>query len=207
MAYVLGFFAADGNMHQNKRGAFFIEIQIADKKILESMRLSIGSNHKITVRKPKNPKWKTQYRLQIGSKSIFEDLQKLGMTPRKSKTLIFPLVPQKYLGDFIRGYFDGDGNVHLGCYWRKDRRQWKSQFTSRFTSGSKTFLEQLWHALRGCVQGGYLYQKNRGYELVFAQHDSVALFKLMYNNIQAQPYLERKHKIFLKAFQVFKMRA
>jgi hypothetical protein len=34
MAYVLGFFTADGSMIRNKRGAHFIEFQITDKNLL-----------------------------------------------------------------------------------------------------------------------------------------------------------------------------
>ena len=50
MAYVLGFFAADGNMIKNKRGAHFIEFQITDKNLLEKIRELLGSNQKIAIR-------------------------------------------------------------------------------------------------------------------------------------------------------------
>ncbi|MEK7144930.1 MAG: hypothetical protein AAB794_03715 [Patescibacteria group bacterium] len=40
MAYVLGFFAADGYMTLNKRGAHFWSIQITDKNILEGIKKS-----------------------------------------------------------------------------------------------------------------------------------------------------------------------
>ncbi|PIP28260.1 MAG: hypothetical protein COX29_02045 [Candidatus Moranbacteria bacterium CG23_combo_of_CG06-09_8_20_14_all_35_22] len=51
MAYVLGFFAADGCMIKNNRGAYFIEFQITDKDILLKIKKLLGSNHKITERK------------------------------------------------------------------------------------------------------------------------------------------------------------
>ena len=50
MAYVLGFFAADGYMTLNKRGAHFWNIQITDKNILEGIKKAIKSKHKIRVR-------------------------------------------------------------------------------------------------------------------------------------------------------------
>lgn len=67
----------------------------------------------------------------------------------------------------------------------------------------------MWRALKeeAKIRGGYIYKKERGYELVFAKADSVALFEFMYNNVQTQPYLERKHEIFQKAFQALNMRA
>src|SRR3989344_5923597 len=110
MAYVLGFFVADGNMIRNKRGAYFISIEITDKDILEKMKKAIGSTHKISIRKNQFPE-KDSYRLQIGSKAMFNDLLKLGITPNKSKTIDLPEIPKNYFSDFLRGYFDGDGCI------------------------------------------------------------------------------------------------
>ena len=89
MAYVLGFFIADGNMIKNKRGAYFISIEITDKDILEKIREVIGSNHKISIRK-EIENHKERYRLQIGSKEMFNDLLKLGVVPNKSKVIELP---------------------------------------------------------------------------------------------------------------------
>jgi len=38
MAYVLGFFAADGNMLKNRRGAHFMEFTSTDKDIIVKIR-------------------------------------------------------------------------------------------------------------------------------------------------------------------------
>ena len=53
MAYVLGFFAADGYMTINKRGGQFWCIQITDQQLLNSIRKVIESNHKIGIRLPR----------------------------------------------------------------------------------------------------------------------------------------------------------
>ncbi len=205
MAYVLGFFAADGNMLKNKRGAHFIEFQITDKDLLYAIRKTLSSNHKITTRN-RGENYKKSYRLQIGSKEIFSCLKKLGMTPNKSNTIKFPKVPKLYLGNFIRGYFDGDGYVGVGKYWRKNRKRWEWQFSTAFISGSKLFLIGLKNALKKHISGGGLSKKKEsGYELVFSKHDSLALFKLMYNNISTEPFLKRKYKVFLKAFKILKL--
>src|SRR5690349_12583518 len=75
MAYILGFFAADGYITLNKRGGKFWCIQITDKKLLEEIRLTIGSNHKISIRR--NTGEKSLYRLQIGSIEMCNDLYNL----------------------------------------------------------------------------------------------------------------------------------
>lgn len=143
MAYTLGFFAADGYMWVSGRGACFFGFQINDKKLLYAIRDALGSNHVIAKRVRKNPKWNDSFRLQIGSKEMFKDLLQLGMTPVKSKTLIFPRIPKKYMSNFIRGYFEGDGCVYFKQYFAKDRKTMRWCLQARFTSGSKGFLEAL----------------------------------------------------------------
>src|SRR3989344_9450685 len=108
MAYVLGFFAADGSMIKKNRGAHFIEFTITDRVVLEQIQQVTNSTHRIAERE-RGGNSKTGYRLQIGSKKWFGDLTRLGLMQNKSKKLPLPKAPQKYFGDFVRGYFDGDG--------------------------------------------------------------------------------------------------
>lgn len=204
MAYVLGFFAADGSMIKNNRGAHFVEFQICDKETLEQIRLALGSDHKISIRGPRSRNSRVSYRIQIGSKEIFEDLLKLGFTPNKTKTLTLPDIPKIFFGDFIRGYFDGDGNVYFKKHFAKDRNKERWVFSTRFTSGAKSFLTNLHTALKsyGLKKGFILNKSNeRGYELVFSHHDSLALYKLMYNNRACSLEMKRKRKTFERAFK------
>ncbi len=112
-AYVIGFFAADGYITVNKRGGEFWSIHINDKELLESIKKAIESEHTIGVRSKKGSTIKS-YRLQIGSIEMCNDLRKLGFFERKTKSLVVPHVPSKYLSHFARGYFDGDGHVWMG---------------------------------------------------------------------------------------------
>ncbi len=196
MAYVLGFFAADGCMIKNNRGAHFIEFQITDKDILLKIKKLLGSNHKITERK-NNIKWKMAYRLQIGSKKMFEDLIALGMTSRKSNTLKLPIIPKKYFNHFVRGYFDGDGNVYI--HKRKDRKG-KLSLLAGFTCGSEVFLEKIFSELKKTanIKKGSLYCKNNIYYcLYFSTNDSVSLYNFMYNQC-GDLFLLRKRERFEK---------
>ena len=203
MAYVLGFFAADGNMIRNKRGAHFIAFYNCELSILRYVRLALGSNHKIAKRKLK-PKHTQCYQLQIGCKEIFNDLLALGMSPAKSKTILFPKIPNRYVADFIRGYFDGDGCVYLRHLKFADRKRKRWIFLTLFTSGSKTFLEQLHTVLkkRG-IQGGSIRIKRRGFDLSLSMRDSLALFRLMYDTRPATGlFLPRKYSIFQRAIKI-----
>lgn len=204
MAYVLGFFTADGNMIKNKRGACFIEFQITDKNLLGKIKKAFNSNHKIAIRK-KQGVWKTSYRLQIGSKEIFNDLLKLGLTPNKSKTIKFPNIPDKYFSHFLRGYFDGDGNVTITKYKRKNRNN-KINITilSGFISGSEIFIKQLRNKIKKVanILGGTFYYSNRGYRLYYSVNDSLKLYRFMYKNIIGDLFLNRKKKKFEKYFKI-----
>ncbi|HVS79472.1 MAG TPA: LAGLIDADG family homing endonuclease [Candidatus Paceibacterota bacterium] len=201
MAYVLGFFAADGTMIKNTRGAHFIEFHITDFDLLKEIQNLFSSNHAITRSAPIG-KNKAIYKLQLGSKEMYADLAALGFESRKSNILTFPHVPDELMPDFIRGYFDGDGCVSFTKIYRKDRNMLDWSFTTRFTSGSKKFLLELHRILlESGLKGGYLYKKQRGFELVFSRRDSLALFYLIYNNGRCPIYLRRKKKIFIAALK------
>lgn len=207
MAYVLGFFAADGSMLRNNRGAHFIEFTSTDRALIECVRRTVGSNHLIKSRE-RGGLCKTAFRLQIGSKGWFEDLMRLGLTQHKSNELKFPEMPEKYLGSFVRGYFDGDGCVYFKSHFAKDRNKERWVFQTLFTSGSRGFLETLLRELEICgVRGGRIATKSKsGYDLVFSWKDSLALYRLMYHTAKvADLYLPRKREKLEKAIQVLEL--
>jgi hypothetical protein len=51
----------------------------------------------------------------IVSEQIFNDLLKIGITPKKTWSMnilnIISYIPQQFIRDFLRGYFDGDGSI------------------------------------------------------------------------------------------------
>ena len=201
MAYVLGFFAADGNMMRHKNGGCYVELTSNDIEILRKIKKMMNFDHKISKRDRISG---ISYRVQLGSKVLFEDLTKLGFTPNKSNTIKFPNVPELFMKDFIRGYFDGDGCAHLGKHWAKDRGKLRWVFNIRFCSGSQGFLKSLWREVnKNGIKGGYLYNKNnKGYDLVFSWKKGIALCNFMYNGVLSDMYLNRKHEIFQKALRI-----
>ncbi len=203
MAYVLGFFAADGNMIRNKLGGYYISIEITDKELLEKIRGIMESDHKISSRRrPNKINQKTSYRLRIGNKTIFNDLLDLGITPGKSLTIELPRIPSKYFNHFVRGYFDGDGCVNICTYQNKYKNKPSTIINSTFTSGSKSILKKLKEKLTSMkiLKGGTLYY-HAGYRLGLSINDSFRLYKFMYANMTKDDlYLIRKKEIFEKYF-------
>jgi intein-encoded DNA endonuclease-like protein len=190
MAYVLGCFAADGNIIKTKRGTHFISLSSADFEILISIGEVLGSDHKISERQSVIG---SEYRIQISSKEIYSDLLKLGFSENKSNRMRMPVVPQSYIPDFLRGYFDGDGNVWVG-YMNKKRANPNLVLQVAFTSGSQGFLNDLWNVTKkqGIV-GGTLYtsKKRRFSRLSISTNDALKLSEIMYNR-QPKLYLNRK---------------
>lgn len=195
-AYVLGFFAADGSIDVNERGSHYFSIQICDKKLLESIKKALGSNHKISKRDGKRNE-QDKYRLQIGSVEMCNDLRKLGLFEEKTKNMAVPIVPKRFIGHFVRGYFDGDGNVWVGNIHKKRKTQ-SVAIQTAFTSCSKRFLMQLRDRLQyyGC-KGSMTCQKTY-YRLSYSVLDSIILWNLMYKGSHTTLFLMRKKKVFDK---------
>lgn len=198
MAYVLGFFAADGYITVNKRGGQFWCIEISEKKLLEAIRQAIGSNHSISLRQ-RREKF-TSYRLQIGSIQMCDDLRKFGFGERKTKNLSIPHVPKDFFNYFIRGYFDGDGNVWVG-YVHKERTKTTLAIQTVLTSCSIKFLSALHERLRTDVGiSGALRKSPKGefYRLVISVRGTLKLYDFMYNHgvLNQRLSLPRKKRVF-----------
>ena len=198
MAYVLGYFLADGTFDITARGGYYFGFHICDKDILLKIRKALGSTHKISqrsVRVGESPR----YRIQIGSKEMCEDLLKLGVLPQKTKQLSVPEIPKDFIFDFVRGYFDGDGNVWMG-YINKQRVTPTLVLQVTFTSGSQTFLRELRKLLnQSGIEGGTLYlPKNKPFgRLTFSTKSGLLLGERMYEK-GSDLFLQRKKSRFDK---------
>jgi len=199
MAYVLGFFAADGYITVNKRGGQFWSIQIIDRELLEKIKEVVKSDHKIGVKKRKENE-STLYRLQIGSIEMCDDLRGLGFNERKTKSMPIPNIPMKYLADFVRGYFDGDGNVWTGENYH-NKINHSTVIRTSFTSCSEKFLLGLQQKLKNIGLGcGSCYKGTTEYfRLSYSINDSIKLYRLMYFCYPGMKlYLPRKRRVFEK---------
>lgn len=197
MAYILGFFAADGYITINKRGGNYWSINIADRDLLKKIKKEIKSEHKIGTRVRKN-KGHITYRLQVGSKKICADIRKIGFHENKTMNMNIPKVPLKYFCHFTRGYFDGDGNVWVGLI-HKERKTRTLAIQTVFTSCSESFLLSLRNKLEffGINKGVIRKGKGNYFRLTYSINNSLKLSNFMYNDLDASRlYLSRKRDVF-----------
>lgn len=122
-AYWLGFLYADGaiverfNSSRTRLKSLTLEVGLSknDRDHLEKFKKAISfegiiKDKQVTL----NGQVISTIRLVVYNTKMCRDLIKLGCTPRKSLSLRFPtsdIVPDEFVRDFIRGYFDGDGCV------------------------------------------------------------------------------------------------
>ena len=127
-------------------------------------------------------------RLNFSCVVIYQDIVNLGGKECKSNDIVFPDIPEKYLHDFIRGYFDGDGCV---------MRLKNNRLNSAITSGSKEFLDKMLEILhdKAYLQGGSYDISSKS--IRFGKRDTILLGKFMYQD-DPKLFLLRKKEKFLK---------
>jgi hypothetical protein len=191
MAYALGFIMADGSINTNNRGANYVSLHSADRDLIFLIKKILKSDHKVSIRRSDTGK---VFRVQIGSYEIVSDLRKLGVTSLKAHTMGLPKVPKKYFGQFVRGYFDGDGNVWTG-FVHKERNKPLFAIQTVFTSCSKNFLLSLQTRLSKYNIRSQLTCASTYFRLSCSILSSLELYKLMYSN-DNQIHLKRKKQVF-----------
>jgi len=178
MAYVLGFWFADGYMRKEK--SYRMVVVSNDVQILEAIRDAMGSNHPIVSRRISD----RSSSIVFHSKRLYDGLLMRGGMRRKSHFIRFPAVPQEYIRDFIRGYFDGDGSVFFVEYIRTKDRRLTREMRTNFTSGSRKFLEDLMAVLNqeiGLSEKTIgIYNGGLSLKLGYGMKDSDALLRYMY---------------------------
>lgn len=121
-AYILGILFADGHNNFPSSNGIEISLEKEDKYILDKIQDEIYTFEKPPMYEVpgkhvrfgnKSYLSKPQNKITIYSKHMAETLHNLGMEHNKSKTLIFPLLPEASIRHFIRGYFDGDGSFSI----------------------------------------------------------------------------------------------
>lgn len=185
-AYWLGFFYADGCVAASTAAhPKLIELSSKDREHLEKFKAAIkASNNKVSKAIIRGCEY---YQFSIQDEQLHSSLIKHGCIPQKSKILTkLPDIPKEFFGDFLRGYFDGDG-----CLYHEKSR---NVFRISFVSGSLPFLQELQHALE---LDRLTIQKTGAYALsVVAQKDVYRILTLMYKNSDKQARLDRKYELY-----------
>lgn len=202
MAYILGFWYADGNMRMRIKGnsntyLFSICQHTRDKYLLENMLAKMDSDSLIyspTTRRNLST-------FEINSKKMFNDLESLGGMPDKSKKIRLPAIPDQYFPYYIRGLFDGDGSITIHKVKKRTTKIYEYR-NSFICSGNMLFLEDLKTALSNFSIRGIIYSNGNKdgecFKLCFGVNQTKNLGRFMYENKSEDLCLVRKKQKFIK---------
>lgn len=206
-SYILGFICADGHVDLQRK-SIGIALQDSDFKLLEKIRKCMNSSHPIIRHiKSKNPYLKScnteleKCSLNIPGKKLIEPLIKMGIAGNKTYTLndaIMNYIPEKLIRHFLRGYFDGDGNITWGKHYSSGNKYLIQ------VAGNKEFLEGSFQKYFPSNCKLYYYKKSKQcYAWKLSDKRKVLEF-LNYIYKDANIYLDRKFKIYQYAMWSYK---
>lgn len=184
-AYWLGMIFADGYI-SSRDNTFELSLKESDYNHLNKFNLFMkynGNNIKQRVRE----KYKS-YRWLVVNKHLWNTLNNLGCTPRKSLTLKFPIISSDLTQPFMRGYFDGDGCI---TYSRKG-----TIFPIIFLLGTKEFLEKVQNILsenniKSTIRSDKRYKGNTRVLYISNKDESIKFLNYLYST--STIHLDRKY--------------
>lgn len=188
-SYIFGWVMSDGCLMKEGRNKTSYSIRIAsnDRKIIEWLHFRLCIGNKIYKQGERG------FIIKYRNKESIDFMRELGLRERKSCNATFPNVPSEYLGDFIRGYFDGNGSIIL------NHTKYNTYAQVSFASGSSAFLYSLKDKLANLGIDSHLYKdgrenKNCSYLRITKRSELEKLFNLMYEKSDSFSRLERKYK-------------
>lgn len=129
-AYFLGFIVADGSVNSKSN---VIQITQKEPDILYEFKRYIKYEGDLIKSKTRDV-----FDIKISSSKMKSDLLKLGISPNKTMSVNYPLIPENLQNHFMRGVFDGDGCISI----HHDKRDNSDRGQVNICSGSFDFIEK-----------------------------------------------------------------
>lgn len=172
MAYILGFITADGSVDKY---TLTINLSRKDKDILSFIMNQIGE-----VKLEDKSKYKS-IRIRFNSVKLINSLIKYGIVPNKTSNIKVSFnIPSDYIGDYVRGVFDGDG-------WVSHRKNGNG-LSFGICSASKEFIDdiqKLCNNIGSIRTRSYKDDQNRNAQFYFENYtneDAVKFRELIYSS-------------------------
>jgi hypothetical protein len=179
-AYVVGFLAADGNLHRPNNRSWMVSVHLARKDYGHLRKLVDIISPESTVR----PTKAGMVQFSLGDEELGEQLYSHGIVPRKTGVLAPPSdLPVDLEPHYIRGYFDGDGYVGIS-----------NGLPHCITAGNPSFLEFIKQRFNIFYENKCNVTKQRTVH-VLHQTGTTARRFCQYIYGGASVYMERKYNI------------
>lgn len=188
--YWAGFIAADGCIKEKGISTKILSVSLAkkDKHHLFKLKQFLSAEEPVSSYNDNSSEF------HVVSKDIAKDLLKFNITPRKSKTYIFPEIIKnhKLVRHFMRGYFDGDGGLSFYTDIKRGRKIAQAHISIR---GTYEFLEIFREKLINLsMRENKITLSNGTYLLAYSGNNNAQkMFQYLYNN--SCIYLDRKYEL------------
>jgi intein-encoded DNA endonuclease-like protein len=198
-AYWLGFLYADGYVGNEKFNNIIFSQKKSDANTVIQFAKDIDYSGKLREANPGDQSFENsqpQIVCNFSSKQMATDLRELKMYPNKSLTMSdMPLIDEKLIRHFCRGYFDGDGSIyeHVRSYYKN--HVYKQYVVSII--GTIPFLTKMQKAfpVKSVLHDSHTPEMK--YLQVVKNESIVSLYYYFYKD--ATRFLQRKKDIFIKA--------
>lgn len=195
-AWILGFFAADGYLPISKGAHNRLTISLARKD--EDVLYLMANELEYTgpIRQFMAQDTYPTSALAFTSKKIRQEFEKYGLCNNKTFKLhsLPKNLPDDFILDYIRGYFDGDG-----CIYKSTGKH----LAMNLISVNKDFLEDInnyLHNKLGVTKVNILSQKRKSiiYQITYHAEDSLIIGNAFYNNNYLSLPRKKAHFLELK---------
>lgn len=193
MAYILGFWAADGNVHSTEN-RLDLELASVDREILEKINIVLDNERPIKTYTCANGYVKNK--LYFWSKEIKDTFREYGIVPNKtySKDFSFPFkLSEEYVIDYIRGFFDGNG-----CVKKTNSLTFElNSLNKKFLEDISIFLKEKYNIITKITTCGL--RSKEQYRLYCYGEEAKKVFNVLYTKDSL--YLTRKYNKWLELLQ------
>lgn len=228
MAYVLGVIFTDGYLDSGSK------LDPSRKTTTKSPRVVIGQKQPellIKVSKLMDCNVHLRHRqkrgiagdlyvFDVSCQKVYLDLIKLGLSPKKSRIVEFPEIPEEFVRHFIRGCWDGDGSIYF---------EGPAKMRGSYTCGSLKFIQSLVQQLykigihkrkppRDETDASKMFLKypdgrfpltihiekrSKSYYIKIDSRESLEkLFHYLYDGVDESIYLTRKYNVFVAGLKL-----
>lgn len=189
-----GLILADGNVRHFADANPVIRLTSTDLELVELFKRELNAPNRITSQ------WhrlstKACYYCSVRSLPMARALERIGIRPRKSKTIPWPDLPVEFLSSFVRGLVDGDGSIRI-----RAGLAGTNYLCVEYVSGSSDFITGFAGAIEAAI--GFRPRsriRSRSYRLSLAGIGAICFCKWIYGGPGAR--LSRKEGVFVEFCQ------
>jgi hypothetical protein len=183
MAWVLGLIFGDGHVESRPDLGTYKITLAGTRDVMEKVAALVNP-----ALHPRKHSKHNLYILDVCSRELIESLRQYGlMGGNKARTIRLPAVPEQFLGDFLRGYWDADGS------WA---RRSSSSVRTAIGSASLGMLDDLQTILGGHISDNTTRLNGKtfsNYKLSLRGKETERLISILYGTFRPHIRCERKY--------------